>query len=77
MVLEHVLVLVRVARGGLVVRSSTPASTVAHRVGQPWRSASGQKLAVRYPHMDRARALDRKFPRPSPENREPVTKVTQ
>ena len=44
------------------------------RVGQPCHSENGRKLSVRYPHMGRARAFGRKFPKPSPENCEPAKK---
>jgi hypothetical protein len=48
--------------------TNVPCPKCNAKVGQPCRSASGRKIAMRYPHVDRARAFGCKFPKPSPEN---------
>jgi hypothetical protein len=43
--------------------TAVPCPKCNARVGQPCRSASGQKLAVRHSHVERARAFGLKFPK--------------
>jgi hypothetical protein len=44
--------------------TTVPCPKCKANIGQPCRSASGLEIAVGHPHVDRARAFGRKFPKP-------------